>query len=274
MSFFSIDAEKCVKDGLCVMDCPMSILQMPDKNSAPVPVSGAEEMCIKCGHCVSICPTGAIAIQSITPENCYEIKPELVPSQEQMEHIIRYRRSIRVYKKEAVEKEKIDSILKAAAAGQTGHNSRSVHWLVIHDTEKVKELTGMVADWMRYMIKEQPDLSAQLHLDMVVAGYEMGIDPICRNAPHLVVAYAPKSAPTGAIDCATAMAYLELAAPSWGLGTCWAGFFNIAATFWPPLQKALELPKGCQIQASVMLGIPKLKYRRMPPRDDVQISWK
>lgn len=274
MSFFAIDSEKCVKDGLCVMDCPMSILQMPDKNQPPVPVTGAESLCIKCGHCVAICPTGAISVADIKPEDCYEIKPEFVPSKEQMEHIIRYRRSIRVYKEEPVEKEKIETILKAAAAGQTGHNSRSVNWLVIHDTAKVKELTAMVADWMRYMIKEQPALAQQLHLDMVVAGYEFGMDPICRKAPHIVIAHAPKSAPTGAIDCSTAMAYLELAAPSWGLGTCWAGFFNIAATFWPPLQKALDLPKGHQIHASALLGTPKLKYRRMPARKDVNIGWK
>lgn len=66
MSFFSIDAEKCVKDGLCVMDCPMSIFQMPDKNSARF-------RCLVAKRCASnarsLCfnlPTGAIAIESVS----------------------------------------------------------------------------------------------------------------------------------------------------------------------------------------------------------------
>lgn len=59
----------------------------------------------------------------------------------------------------------------------------------------------------------------------------MGFDAICLNAPHLIIAHANKTAAFSKyypVDCATAIAYMELAAPSLGLGTCWNGLFLTA----------------------------------------------
>jgi nitroreductase len=39
----------------------------------------------------------------------------------------------------------------------------------------------------------------------------------------LVVASAPKEATNGMVDVTLALSYLDLLAPTMGLGTCWAG---------------------------------------------------
>ena len=66
--------------------------------------------------------------------------------------------------------------------------------------------------------------------------------------------------------CTIALTYLELAAPSIGLGCCWAGYFYAAATTFPPLQEALALPKNHQCFGAMMAGYPKFNYHRMPLR--------
>jgi nitroreductase/NAD-dependent dihydropyrimidine dehydrogenase PreA subunit len=273
MSLFNVDSQKCNKDGICAVDCPLGIIQMKD-GEAPTPAKGAEEICIKCGHCVAVCPKGALTHKNLSPEECIPVKSDLKVSAEQVEQLMRARRSIRAYKDTIVDKDTIKKLLELSSCGPTGHNSRSVGWTVIYDNDEVRKLTAMVVDWMKYMIKESPDMAKGLDLELTVEAYESGVDAICRNAPHVIVAHAPKTAPTAAIDCSTALAYLELAAPSFGAGTCWAGFFNVAATFWPPMQKALGLPEGHSNFGCVMIGHPKFKYHRIPPRDDAQIAWK
>ena len=65
-----------------------------------------------------------------------------------------------------------------------------------------------------------------------------------------------------------------MAAPSFGLGTCWAGFFQFAATFWPPLKEALQLPEDHASFGAMMVGYPKYRYQRLPLRNDAQITWR
>jgi nitroreductase/NAD-dependent dihydropyrimidine dehydrogenase PreA subunit len=272
-AFVTIDPERCNQDGICAAECPVKILGFPKKGETPSLVQGGEALCIRCGHCVAVCPTAAIRLNFLAPEDCTPVDRNLLPDEKATEHLLATRRSIRNYKKESVDKDRIEKLLATASLAPTGHNSRCVQWLVIHDTQEVRRLTAMVADWMRYMIKEQPAMAKAFHLEETVAGFDLGLDVICRDAPHIVVACAHKAAPTGAIDCATALAYLELAAPPMGLGTCWAGFFNIAATFWPPLKEALGLPKGVNNHGAVLLGVPRFKYHRIPPRQAASIRW-
>ena len=269
----SVDATRCVKDGLCVAECPVKILFM-ENETPPVMVKGGAELCLRCGHCVAVCPTEALSMEFLEPAACPPIRKELVATPEMVDQLMKGRRSIRNFKDTPVEKGVIEDLLALASHAPTGHNTRTVGFLVIHEKDEVTRLTGMVADWMRYMIKEQPKVARALHLAESVAGYEMGLDVICRSAPHVVIAHAAKIAPTAAIDCATALSYLELAAPSRGLGSCWAGFFNVAATFWPPMQKALAIPEGHAIHGSVLLGTPRYRYKRIPVRTPPAISWR
>lgn len=269
----TIDHQKCVKDLKCVDECPVKIFNYSKSEEKITILDNPEAICINCGHCVAVCPEDAVSLKNFPSSQFMDKNKDEILTKDNLEYILRSRRSVRTYKNKIVPKEKIENLIDIASAAPTGHNSRSVNWIVIHDQEKIEKYKGMVIDWMKYMVKEQPDTAALLDLEHIIEGYESGYDGILRGAPHIIVAHASKLAPTGSIDCATAAAYLELAAPSLGLGTCWAGFFNIAATFWPPLKSELNLPKGNKNFASIMVGEPKHNYNKIIKRTPGQTTW-
>jgi nitroreductase len=202
------------------------------------------------------------------------MRKEWLLSPEQAEHFLRSRRSMRAYKNKSVDKKLIERLIEIARFAPSGHNSQPVEWLVIYDSTEVQNLAGIVIDWMRHMLKEQPQFANLLHMDRVVDKWEKGRDPVCRRAPHVIVAHASKENRMAPVAAATALAYLEVAAPSLGLGTCWAGYFNAAATSWPPMQKALALPENHISFGATMVGYPKYTYHRLPPRKVPRIIWR
>jgi nitroreductase len=131
-----------------------------------------------------------------------------------------------------------------------------------------------VADWMRSLLEDNAELARFMHMDRIVDSWDNGIDRILRSAPHLIVAHGLSTLATSQTSCLIAVTYLDLAAPSLGLGTCWAGYFNAAANFYLPLQEALALPKGHLPYGSAMIGYPMYHYQRMPSRNKPDISWR
>ena len=135
-------------------------------------------------------------------------------------------------------------------------------------------MTAMVIDLIRRMIAAENPLAIQYRLADRVAEWESGIDTISRGAPALVFTHAPKEYGLAQTDCASALSYFDLAAPTLGLGACWAGFFMIAVSQYEPLQQALGLPAGHAAFGAMMVGYPKYKYRLLPPRNEPRIVWK
>jgi len=90
----------------------------------------------------------------------------------------------------------------------------------------------------------------------------------------MIITHASKENRMAPVAATIALAYLELAAPSFGLGACWAGYFNAAAASWPPLQKALTLPEDHISLGAMMVGYPKYNYHRLPPRKEPKIIWR
>ena len=274
MALFTVDRTKCKRDGVCVAECPAYIMRMKSKDDFPSPVAGAEAMCINCGHCVSVCPHGAISLEKMKTEECLPVQKERLPGPDQVQHFLMSRRSIRSYKDQAVDRAVMTRLIDMAGYAPSGHNVQPVNWLVIEDRGEVRRLSGLVIDWMRYMLEHNPHLALPSHFDNVVASWERGKDRICRDAPHVVVAHAAKAVRTAPADCIIALAYLELAAFSVGLGSCWAGFFGAAAADYPPLVKALDLPEGHQVFGALMIGYPRHQYHRIPLRNKPAIMWR
>ena len=62
MPLFTVDQEKCNRDGICAAACPLKIIDMKS-GELPAPVPGAPDLCIHCCACVKICPNDARAME-------------------------------------------------------------------------------------------------------------------------------------------------------------------------------------------------------------------
>ena len=272
MELFTINRETCTRCGICIADCPAGIIELKD-NNVPTSVADADILCISCGHCVAVCPHGSLSHRDIPADQCPPVREELLLEPGHVEHFLRYRRSIRRYKEQSIDRDTISKLIDIARFGPTGHNAQPVRWLVIYEREKVRQIAEMVIDWMNYTIQKHPQMAAKLRLDHVVASWESRGDIICRDAPHLVFVHAAKENTVAQFDAVITLTYLELAALSFGIGTCWAGYVTAAALYWPPLQEVLALPENDKVFAAMMLGYPKYKYYRLPLRNEARITW-
>lgn len=271
MSLVTVNEENCKKDGICAAECPVSIIGW-EKDSYPIAVEGAETLCISCGHCVSVCPHKALSHRDMVPEDCLEFEQNLILSEKQTEHFLRARRSIRNFKDKVVDQDTLSRIIGIAAHAPSGHNSQPVQWQVISGREKINTYTRIVINWMEQVLEKTPQLGKSMHMDMIVAAWRMGVDVVTRNAPNLILVNGAVNNPTAADASKIAMTYFDIAAQSFGVGTCWCGYFSWAATVSDELKKALELD-GLTCHGAMMAGYPKFKYLRMPTRNEPKIKW-
>lgn len=274
MSHLSVDKEICKRDGICVEICPAQIIELVD-DGFPISISENEEFCINCGQCISVCPHGALTLRETRPDECKTIQKELVLTAELARQWVMARRSVRTFKDKKVGTDLLNELIHVSRYAPTGGNTQPVQWMVFEDPSDVKEIAGMVADWMQTMIDGAGDPFYPVdRMERLVDAWKNGQDRICRGAPHLIVAYGPLEIPASQSSCLIALTTLELLAPAYGLGACWAGYFMGASMSYLPLIEFLNLPKGHQCFGGMMIGYSKYNYQRIPLRNEPVISWR
>ncbi|MCO5382585.1 MAG: nitroreductase family protein [Methanosarcina barkeri] len=111
------------------------------------------------------------------------------------------------------------------------------------------------------------------YVPMLISAWEQGNDVICRGASHLLFAHIPEGNPVAVVDAIIALTHFDVAAPAFGIGTCWAGFVAAAATSYEPLQKELDLPAGRKSAYAMMFGHPQYKIYGIPLRKPLEVMW-
>lgn len=268
-----IDYEKCNGDGICADVCPRKLIAFAKENAKPIPIPEIEELCIGCGHCLAVCPAGAISHKRSSPDECAKIDKRLWPIYDQLDHLLRSRRSIRVYKDKPVERKTIEQVLDTCRYAPSGSNSQPVKWIIASGRDRLMDLGQMVIDWMKDAIESKHPLAEKLPLSSVVEGWEKGEDRIFRDGPMVVINHAPEVGSLPLENCVIAMTYFELAAVSIGLGVCWVGFLMLAANLYLPIKEALGIPKDHKLFGAMIVGYPKYSYQRIPPRNQPDVVW-
>jgi len=135
MEMVTIDKERCNLCGLCISVCVRRIIEEGDDS---VRITDPM-MCILCGHCKAVCPENAPNIPSLKEEE-FEPLPLKgdIHKADQLMGFFRTRRSIRIYGKEPVERDKIEKIIEAGRFAPTGGNRQPIRYVVVETPEKME----------------------------------------------------------------------------------------------------------------------------------------
>lgn len=150
---------------------------------------------------------------------------------------IKWRRSVRRFSDQKIERSKVLQILEAARLAPSSSNRQAWHFVVIDDRTIIQQIpdtvpigTGRIVSFVRKapLVIAGCYTKALTHYIAQVAGHEN----------HLV-------------DVSIAMAHMTLAATELGIGTCWIGWYGESR-----LRKLLKLPRRYKIVALLVVGYP------------------
>ena len=265
---FIVDENRCVRCGVCAGDCPVSIINL--EHGFPHLEKDDEKKCMGCQHCLAVCPTGALSIFGINPDEC--VPASDVASSEQVDALIRNRRTVRQFKQKSVDPEKLNQLINTVANAPTRKNSRTVTLHVIDDIDQMKVYVEKAYSHLEQMIEAGTIPENMGFFHVATKMYREGKDLVFRSAPAIVVASAPKDGPTPMADAYISLSYMELMASSMGLGAVWCGFAMYMFSFAPELMSELGIPEDHEVAYTLLLGEPSVKYFRGVVRDDIQVN--
>jgi nitroreductase/NAD-dependent dihydropyrimidine dehydrogenase PreA subunit len=264
----NIDRDACTGCGVCSEVCPAGLIE-PASGTALLSVPTEKEgQCLSCGQCEAFCPTGALARG---PGGMVPAFPAGSLSADQLGLYMKSRRSVRQYRPDPVPRETIEALLEIARYAPSAGNGQPVEWLVLRDPGEVRRLAGLVIDWARGLVGTGHPLSGAA--PYLIAAWDSGVDVICRGAPHLLIPHVPEGNPMAPTDAIIALTHVDLAAPAFGLGTCWAGFVAMSLEY-APLREFYGLPEGRVPTYAMMFGYPRYRPQQIPGRKPLRTTWR
>jgi nitroreductase len=142
--------------------------------------------------------------------------------------LIKKRYSVRAYKPDPVEDEKLQQVLEAARLAPTAANRQPFQLIVIHTAGRETELRRI---YHRSWFTQAP---------LVICACVV---------PKQAWRRGEDGKNYGYVDVAIVVDHITLAAASLGLGTCWVGAFNVKAA-----REVLNLPPDVEPVAFTTLG--------------------
>jgi len=272
MSTLLIDAKTCIKCNTCATVCVTTIIDQATETAFPSIGAEKANYCIKCGHCESFCPEKALTLDFLVEEKLQTNTDDIRIESAKLAMYIKKRRSIRHFTSRTVDKNTIADILDIARYAASGGNAQQVKWLVILDPSVVNSVARLTIDWMRTIQNTAHPLAA--YVPMLIAAWDSGSDIICNGAPHLLVAHVPVHVIDDPTEAVIALTHVDIAAPSFGIGTCWAGFIKMALDSYQPLKDLFSIPEGRKAACPMLFGYSKYKATSIPRRNTMDVSWR
>jgi len=156
---------------------------------------------------------------------------------------VRGRRSVRSFRDQSVEEEKLEAVLEAGRLAPSARNMQDWKFIVVRDQATRQKLAKAARD--QQFVGEAP---------VVIAA--------CGTSDLVMTC----GQPAYAIDVAIAVDHMTLAAQSLGLGTCWIGAF-----YEDQVREILGVPANIRIVALLPLGYPAQNARATPRKSLAEV---
>lgn len=261
-----IESTKCIKCELCVESCTPKVIN-PKEGTVD------NSNCMMCSHCIAVCPKDAVYQNSESGE--YLLPHNISP--ESFENLVHSRRSIRNYTDREIDKDTLNRFLELMVYSPTGTNSQESYITVIRGREKVSDFSLRLLAYFQKLIKwifnpiTYPLLLLTLGKKKTqkffkYKGYlttlKEGEDILAYNAPLVVIFHSSKEASTPEMDSNIQASYASLHAVTLDLGACFNGFISKGLNANKKMKRELNIPKTHKIYNSLLVGYPKLNYRK------------
>lgn len=293
----TINSERCKKDGLCAMICPVGVIQQDEKVTVPKISGEYVARCIACGHCMAICRHGAISHSEFPATTVRAIPFEQMPTAEQVQVLLKTRRSIRAFRDKPLARDIIERIIDGARFAPSGHNSQSTEFLVVQDRAVLNKVSAMVIEYLKFEIKrfanpffktvalaaDRDVAESGLHeiprFKQMIQMFESGTDPVLNEAPVLLAFHARRTVGFGDVNAQLALQNASLVAHALGIGHFYTGW--VLAPCRAPMARAwnrrmpnlLGIPPDNNLYGALALGYPIPRFKNMIERKSPRIRW-
>lgn len=169
--------------------------------------------------------------------------------------LVKRRRSIRRFEERPIEREKIELLLDAALQAPSSKNTNSTRFLVVRDKRLIEHISYMRDFGSAFL----------------------------RNTPLVILVMGDTSLTDLWVDnCAISATYLQLAAESIGLGSCWVHINGRPRLKEQPEQGSAEeyirtflpIPADCKVLCAIALGYPAESPKpRQRPDETGRVLW-
>jgi ferredoxin len=279
----TIDKTKCIKCGICIEECPASVIELNDYVEETYP-----EFCNFCGHCAAICPKTAIKCSEDNIRKPFKIQKidQNLPKDQLLFHI---KRSIRMFRNEKIDNDKIIELINYAEKAPSSHNFRNRKYIVITNFNDIKIITNEIMKSFKFLItiilnpfvlaiiailnkKSYKELTGlKVSFKKMIKEYHDGKDKIFRNSGCIICIAAPLKSKFSKDDCVAAQHYMMLYGKTIGIDSFIVGYAQHSHKV---IEKFCKLDKGYSIFSVSAFGYGKHKYTNEVLYNDPEILWK
>jgi nitroreductase/NAD-dependent dihydropyrimidine dehydrogenase PreA subunit len=275
-----IDRDSCIRCGDCAAACPTGVLTLDAATNEVRIDPTASFGCIACAHCMMACTAGAIRVngRGLSPADLAPLPPrEARATPEQLEALMRARRSIRKFQDKPVPAELLDRIVAAAATAPMGIPPSEVGVVILPDRKHVAALaratvkfyaacsvSSAASGCSHCCAVRKPEVFPPLRSFIlplgrgIVEADKRGEDLALYRAPAALIFHVSPWAE--ASDATIVGTYAMLAAESLGLGTCMIGCVPPMLAMNRRLAAAYGIPAGHKPTLIIILGYPATEY--------------
>jgi nitroreductase/NAD-dependent dihydropyrimidine dehydrogenase PreA subunit len=274
-----VDRETCEGCGLCAEICHEDCIGLVHTAGGAV-ASVHQPMCSTCTQCIAICPRRALSWDGVPPVAYDRAR---LPSPEQLDELLKERRTIRFFKDEMLDRALVEEIVGYGIYAPT--NNYHLRAVVVDDPSVIEALDSIIIRyvWWLYNLffrskivfqlihRITPSMQATDKVKMegdLARGHTFDRPP-----PATVFVVGDRRIGLSEASAQYALYNMILVAQAKGIGSRLKGTGQILLDRSKAARRRLGLGKHEHILGSLELGYPDVKFRNKVEGKKMRITW-